>query len=130
MLRYEKIMQSIELSIAYLEASISALDKKDVDCFADSLWRSAEELEYALFLFSMKFQDESDMSKWKPKSGIKKGESGRLLEAAKQLLDESGKAMVDESWLDAYKSAYVARCYLLLLQEDLAKKRREAIKKK
>lgn len=130
MLHYEKIVQSIKLSIAYLEASISGLNHKDEDCFAASLWRSAEELEYALFLFSMKFQDEGNRHEWKPKSAIKKGQSGQLLEAAKQLLDESWKAMIDESWLTAYKSAYVARCYLLRLQEDLAKKKREAIKKK
>ena len=130
MLRREKIVQSIKLSIAYLETSISGLTQKDENRVADSLWRSAEELEYALFLFSMNFQGESETSKWKPKSGIKKSEYGQLLEAAKRLLHESGKAMIDESWLDAYKSAYIARCYLLALQEGLAKKSRDSVKKK
>jgi len=130
MLHYEKIMQSIKLSITYLEASISALNQKDGDCFAHNLWRSAEELEYALFLFSMKFQDESDTFKWKPKSGINKRGSGLTLEAAKELLNESRKSMTNGNWLDAYKSAYIARYYLLELQEDLAKKKRETIKKK
>ena len=63
MLRREKIVQSIKLSIAYPEVSISGLNQKDENRVADSLWRSAEELEYALFLFSMNFQGESETSK-------------------------------------------------------------------
>lgn len=130
MAHHEKIVQSVKLSIGYLEASILALDKKDEDSFADSLWRSAEELEYVLFLFSLEFQDQNVRSKWKSMFDIKKGDAGSSLKAAKRLLNESRKSMIDECWLEAYKSAYVARHYLLKLQEDLAKKKREAFKKK
>jgi hypothetical protein len=46
------------------------------------------------------------------------------------LLNEAERFFVNERLLDAYKSAYAARHYILKAQEDLAKKKREILKKK
>jgi hypothetical protein len=46
------------------------------------------------------------------------------------LLNEAERFVVNERLLDAYKSAYIARHYILKVQEDLAKKKREMLKKK
>jgi hypothetical protein len=125
----EKISTALKSAIMYLENSILALDKKDESSFADSIWHVAAELEYALFLFSIKFPDESDLLKWKPNPELKKIETSSILTELRNLLNETERLFISERWLDAYKSAYIARHYLLKVQEDLNKKRREILKK-
>jgi len=109
---------------------MQALDKKDDNMFGESLWHLAAELEYTLFLFSMTFQNESDRSRWKPNPEHKSEEIFPMLAEVKNLLDEAEKCMAAKKPLDAYKSAYIARHFILRVQEDLAKKKREALKKK
>jgi hypothetical protein len=124
----EKISQSLKSATTHLENSILALNKKDEDSFADSLWHVAAELEYTLFLFSITFQNEKDTSNWKP-NPEPKIEAGSTLMDAQNLLKEAEK-FVNEKLLDAYKSAYVARHYILKVQEDLSRKKRKMLRKK
>ncbi len=126
----DKILKSLKSTVTYLENSIMALDKKDENSFANNIWQVAAELEYMLFLFSMKFQDEIDQLKWKPKPELKKAETGPMLVEVQNLLNEAEKCMENEKSVDAYKNAYIARHYVLKVQESLAKKKREALKKK
>jgi hypothetical protein len=126
----EKISESLKTAITHLKNSILALDKKDEGSFADNIWHVAAELEFALFLFSMKFQDESSVSKLKPNPELKKAETGSLLLDVQKLLNEAEKCLRNQKLLDSYRNAYVARHYVLRVQEDLAKKKREALKKK
>jgi len=107
-----------------------AVDKKDDDLLTDSVWHAAAELEYALFLFSMTVQNEIDKSKWKLNPKLKKVEVGPTLVTVQDLLNEAEKCTENEKLLDAYKSAYIARNYMLKVQKDFAKKKREALKKK
>jgi hypothetical protein len=124
----EKISQSLKSATTHLENSILALNKKDEDSFADSLWHVAAELEYTLFLFSITFQNEKDTSNWKP-NPEPKIEAGSTLMDAQNLLKEAEK-FVNEKLLDAYKSAYIARHYILKVQEDLSRKKRKMLRKK
>lgn len=126
----DKILKALKTAMKYMADSVSALKKKDENSFADSLWHAAAELEYALFLFSIMFQNENETAKWKPNPDLKKMETSALLTEAHGLLEDAEKHMASKKLLDAYKSAYVARHYLLKTQEDLAKKKREAFKKK
>ncbi len=126
----EKISKALKSAMAYLENSMLALNKKDENSLMDSVWHVAAELEYALFLFSITFQGESDRSKWKLNPKLKKVEVGPALIAVQNLLDEAENCMADGKLLDAYKSAYIARHYILKVQGDFAKKKREAFKKK
>jgi hypothetical protein len=126
----EKILKSLKSAMAYLENSILMLNKKDENSLMDNIWHVAAELEYALFLFSITLKDESDKSKWKLNPKIKKVEVGPALVMVQNLLDEAENRMADEKLLDAYKSAYIARHYILKVQKDFAKKKREAFKKK
>lgn len=126
----EKISKALKSAMAYLENSMLALNKKDKNSLMDSVWHVAAELEYALFLFSITPQDNSDKSKWKLNPKLKKVEVGPALVAAQDLLDEAEKSMADGKLLDAYKSAYIARHYILNVQKDFAKKKRGAFKKK
>jgi hypothetical protein len=126
----KKMLKSLKSAITYLDNSILAMDKKDDALLADSVWHLAAELEYALFLFSMTVQNEIAESKWKLNPKLKKVEVGPTLVTVQDLLNEAEKCVKNEKLLDAYKSAYIARNYILKVQKDFAKKKREAIRKK
>lgn len=126
----EKISKSLKSAVTHFEQSMAALSKKDDNAFSASVWRTAAELEYALFLFSLMFQDEGDTSKWKLKPQIKKLETNQILNAAQSFLNDADQDMASKKLSEAYKNAYTARNYILKVQEDLVKKRRQALKKK
>lgn len=126
----EKILKALKSAITYLGNSMLAIDKKEDNSLADSVWHVAAELEYALFLFSITVQNEIDKSKWKVNPKLKKVEVGPTLVTVQDLLNEAEKCMTSEKLSDAYKSAYIARHYVLKVQKDFAKKKREALKKK
>jgi len=126
----EKILQALKSAITCLESSTLALDKKDENSFAHNLWHVAAELEYALFLLSITFQNESDLSKWKLNPEPKKVDTQPVLAEVRNLLQGSVTHILNEKLLDAYRSIYIARHYIFRVQEDLAKKKREALKKK
>ena len=125
-----KILKALKSAITYLDKSILAMDKKDDNLLTDSVWHAAAELEYALFLFSMTAQNEIDKSKWKLNPKLKKAEVGPTLVMVQDLLNEAEKCIENEKLLDAYKSVYIARSYMLKVQKDFAKMKREALKKK
>ena len=125
----EKILKSLKSAIAYLENSAFALDKKDESLLADSIWHVAAELEYALFLLSIKTQNESDTLKLKPSLEFKNADVDTMLADVKNLLNEAEKFFLNGRLQDAYKSAYAAKHCILEIREDLAKKKREILKK-
>jgi len=125
----EKILNALRSAIKYLENSVSALNKGDENLLADSVWHGLAELEYVLFLFPMILLSESDFE-WKPNSELKKMETGPVLSEAQKLLEKAEEYVVNGKLLDAYKSAYIARHCMLKVQEDLAKKKRETLKRK
>jgi len=126
----EKMLKALKSAATYLENSMLALNKEDENSFADSLWHVAAELEYALFLFSITIKNESKISKWKPNPEQKEIKTDEILVAVKNLLNESEKCMTNKKLLDAYKSVHIARHYVVKVQEDIAKRKREALKKK
>ena len=125
-----KMLKALRSAITYLDNSMLAKDKKNDDLLKDSIWHAAAELEYTLFLFSMTVQNEIDKSKWKLNPRLRKVEVGPTLVTVQDLLNDVEKCIKNEKLLDAYKSAYVARSYMLKVQKDFAKKKREALKKK
>jgi hypothetical protein len=126
----DKVLNALTSASAHLENSILALNKRDESSCADSLWHVAAELEYALFLLSITSPDKGNSLSWKQKSQPKETETDLMLTEAKKLLNEARTLVVSEGLLDAYKSAYSAKCYVLKLQEGFAKKKREALRKK
>jgi hypothetical protein len=126
----EKISKSLKSAMAYIEDSISALNKKDDDAFANSLWHVGAELEYALFLFSMTFIDESEMLRFKSNPKLEKTGLDSMLVDLKNLLQEAENFFMDGKLLDAYERVYVARDYALKINGELAKKKREMLKRK
>jgi hypothetical protein len=126
----EKILKSLKSAAAYLENSALALDKKDEGLLADNVWHVAAELEYALFLLAIKTQNENDLSELKSNHEFKKADVDSMLVDVKNLLNETEKFVLSGRLQEAYKSAYAARHYTFKIKEDLAKKKREMLKKK
>jgi hypothetical protein len=126
----EKILQSLRSAVTYLESSALALDKKDESLLVDNVWHVAAELEYALFLLSIKTRNESDVSKLKSNLEFEKADVGSSLVYVKNLLNEAEEFVLSGRLQDAYKSAYVARNCILKIKDDLAKKKREMLKEK
>jgi len=126
----EKILTALKSTITYLDNSMLAVGKKDENQLEYSVWHVAAELEYALFLFSITVQDEIDTSKWKLNPKLKKVEVGPTLVTVQDLLNEAEESLRGEKLLDAYKNISIARHYILKIQKDFTKKKREALKKK
>jgi hypothetical protein len=126
----EKILRSLESAATCLEDSASALDKKDEGLLADNIWHVAAELEYALFLFSIKAQNENGVPELRSNLEFKEANVDSALVEVKNLLNEAEKFFLSGRLQEAYESAYAARHLTLKIKDGLAKKRREGLKKK
>ncbi|MEM2994805.1 MAG: hypothetical protein QXI91_02150 [Candidatus Bathyarchaeia archaeon] len=122
----EKVLKALKTAANYLEKSILAFNQKDEASLSNGLWHVAAELEYALFLFSITFQNENAVL-WK--SNPERTDINPTLEEVQALLSEAEKLVVDGRLLESYKNVYVARNYVRKVQEILAKKLREKPKR-
>jgi len=122
----DKILKALESAADHLEKSFSAMDNRDEDSFAKHFWHVAAELEYALFMFSLIFQEENvDKSKWKPNPDMKNGDLQSALAEVGGLLDKAKKLLTSGKVLDAYKVVYVARHRVFAIEESFARKARK-----
>lgn len=126
----EKISKALKSAATYLEDSMRALNKKDGNSLMDSVWHLAAELEYVLFMFSMALEEEKNKLKWRSNPRLKKVEVGSTLVVVQDLLKEVDKHMRERNLLEAYNKTDVARRYVLKVQRDFARKKREALKAK
>ncbi|MEM1564158.1 MAG: hypothetical protein QW161_05755 [Candidatus Bathyarchaeia archaeon] len=107
------------------------MNSGDGNSFTKHFWHVAAELEYALFMFSLIFQEENvDKSKWKPNPDVKKDDIHNVLAEVRGLLDNAKKFLKSGRVLDAYKGVYVARHCVFAVEENLAKRKRERLKTK
>ncbi len=123
----QKIITAIKSSINHLENSMKALVNRDENGVAGSVWRAAAELEYANFLFSI-IQNESQSNSWKLDPRSKQVEIGALLVSAQDRLREAGNGLDMSELNEAYKQTWMARGYLLKVQEILEKRRKKGEK--
>jgi hypothetical protein len=124
-----EIVQSLDSSMSYVKESFRISGTAPLNEFDVCVWHAAAELEYALFLFSLKIQDENVTKGWKPNRSRRKDDAATLLKAAQEVLSRSQESVCAEEWLKAYRDAFGARHLLLWVQKDLAKKRRGSFKK-
>ena len=124
-MKQEKIIESIASAINRLEGSMKALAKKDEKNLVNLVWRAGADLEYALFLFSLMQQNESESSSWKIDSHSKQVEISSILSSVQNLLREAKDNMEAGELLDAHKKTWTARGYLLRVHDTFEKKRKE-----
>ncbi|MEM2093120.1 MAG: hypothetical protein QW056_05875 [Candidatus Bathyarchaeia archaeon] len=118
----EKISKALSTAMQYLEDALST-DNKDVEALENDVWHIASELEHALLLFSLKFED-NNPSEWISNLPRKK-ETRETLTSVYELIKQSINALTKGDLLDAYREAYAARHYIFLLQEEGSKKKRK-----
>jgi len=124
-----KMLTAIAAALNYLENAVNALNKKDEDLFTKNVWHVVAELEYALFLFSITLQN-GVMPKTKADPDLKKAEISHALADANKFLRDAEMLVNGGKFLEAYENVRSARNYVLKVQEELSKRRREASKKK
>ncbi|MDH5419073.1 MAG: hypothetical protein OEY47_03110 [Candidatus Bathyarchaeota archaeon] len=121
-MKQENIFKAITSAIAYLEDSMEALVKKDEKKVAHFAWRAASDLEYALFLFSLMHQDETESPSWKLNPKSKQLEIEPLLISAQDLLKEAKNRFEADELHEAHKKTWIARGQLLKVHDLLEKK--------
>lgn len=123
----DKITRALTSCQAYLEKSIAAVEGVSEDDL--SVWHAAAELEYALFLFSLKNANSDVTPKWKTESADRSDQPAKLLQKAQVLVAKSRTSGISGKWLEAYKAAFTARHILLRIQRESAKKKRDLLKR-
>ena len=126
---HNKILNALKTAKNFLE-TLDAKTKKNAEAFRNAIWRVAAELEYALFFFSIMFQNENQVQKWKVNPKSKGADLNFMLKEAQKLLSEAEKSAVNGGMLEAYKNAYIARHYVLKIQGELDKEKSKGSKKK
>lgn len=124
-MKQEKIIESIASAINRLEGSMKTLAKKDEKNLVNLVWRAGADLEYALFLFSLMHQNESESSSWKIDLHSKQVEISSILSSVQNLLREAKDNMEAGELLGAHKKTWTARGRLLKVHDTFEKKRRE-----
>jgi len=123
-MKHEKMMSAIESAIKNLENSMKALVNRDEKETLNHVWHAAADSEYALFLFSIMHQEESEGSSWKSSFHVKQVEIGPALALAQELLEEAIKNIEANELNEAYKKTWMAQRYLLEAQQIFEKRQR------
>ena len=123
-MKQEKLTSAVASAMGYLKDSVKLMSKGNDEDVSDLVWRAAADLEYALFLFSIMNQNGSQSSSWKLGLSSKEVEVESILASARDLLEE-GESKIEAGELrEAHKEVWMARGYLLKLQEFFEKRRR------
>lgn len=119
----EKIVKALASCEVFLEKSVAALMSacEESDHW---VWHAAAELEYALFLFSLKNADENVTLKRKTRSRDKNDSTAKLLNRVQNLVVQSKESIAAGNWLQAHKYACAAGNILLRIQREYGRKKR------
>ncbi|MFQ5999258.1 MAG: hypothetical protein ACE5J6_00635 [Candidatus Bathyarchaeia archaeon] len=127
-MKQENILEALTSAINYLEDSMGALVEKNEKELTRFVWKASADLEYALFLFSIIHQDETESSSWKLDPHSKQVEIGPSLMLAQDLLKEAKHSFEADELHEAYKKTWMARGHLLRVHDFFEKKRRKGEK--
>lgn len=121
----EKTAKAFASCEAYLEGAMAALKggRGELD---NLMWHAAAELEYVLFLFSLKDADEKFPLKWKTESLSEGASAAKLLSEVQDLVARSKETIAFGNWRRARRYAYSARNILLKIQRVHSRKKRES----
>jgi len=123
-MRLEKLTRAIASAKGHLENSMKVVSKGNYEDVSGIVWRVAADIEYALFLFSIMHQDESRSSSWKLDLRSKDVEVDSVLASTRDLLEEAESKIEAGEIREAHQKTWMARGYLLKLQEFFEKKRK------
>ena len=128
----KEAISSLELAYNCLEEAIKSATEKKEHNLGELVWKASSELEYSLFLLSMKIGEEN-LPKINPSSRFDpkfKGEIGPFLVSIQDLTAEAIKLLKKKLYSEAYEAARAARNGLLRLHTMLERQRKEKKKKR
>jgi len=116
-----KITKAVLSAIKHLENSRRSITENNENLLANNVWKASAEVEYALFLFSILRQNEQSHS-WKVDLKSKEFEVAAVITSTQELLQKAKTSFENGDLLEAHKKIWMARGYLLKVQNILEKK--------
>jgi non-homologous end joining protein Ku len=123
-MQIQKISNTVASALAHIEDAIFAQAEVNEEKFMRLTWRAASDLEYGLFLFSLKYPEETRSSSWKLPP-IKQPKIESLLASTQDLLKEAAKNLEAEDLKETHKKMWIARGLLLKIHDLFEKKQRK-----
>jgi len=123
-MQMKTILKTITSALAYLEDSVNVHTTVDDSRVMQLTWRAASDLEYALFLFSLRRPEETRSSSWKLPL-VKQPKIESLLASTQDLLKEAAKSLEADDVKEAYKKMWIARGQLLRIHDFFEKKQKK-----
>jgi hypothetical protein len=122
-MQIQKISKTVTSALAYIEDAILAQAEGNEEKVMQLTWRAASDLEYGLFLFSLKHSDKRSIS-WKLPP-IKQLKTESLLSSTQDLLEEAAKSLEADDVNEAHKKMWTARGQLLRIHDFFEKKQKK-----
>jgi len=119
-----KITNALLSAMKHLEDSKKSITENNENKLSNHVWRASAELEYALFLFSILRQNEHQSHPWKAELESKQLEAPPVIASTQELLQKAKVSFESGDLLEAHKNTWIARGYLMKVQEVLEKKRK------
>lgn len=120
----EKITKAVQTAQEHLEDSKKSITENNENALVGHVWEASAELEYALFLFSVLRQSENQSHPWKVDLESKQLEVASVIISTQELLREANTSFENGDLLEAHKKTWIARGYLLKVQEFFERKRK------
>jgi hypothetical protein len=122
-MQLQKLSKTVTSALAYIEDAILAQAEGNEEKVTQLTWRAASDIEYGLFIFSLK-HSKNPSSSWKlPK--IKQPKIEFLLAATQDILEEATKSLEAEAIEEAHKKMWIARGQLLRIHDFFEKKQKK-----
>ena len=120
----QKLSKTVTSALAYIEDAIDIQTKGNEEKVMQLTWRAASDLEYGLFLFSLRNPEETRSSSWKLPP-IKQPKIESMLASTQDLLKEATKNVEADNLKEAHKKMWIARGQLLRVHDFFEKKYRK-----
>ena len=123
-MQIQKISKTVTSALAYIEDAIDSQAEGNEEKVMQLIWRAASDLEYGLFLFSIRYSEDKRSSSWKLPP-IKQPKIDSLLASTQDLLKEAAKSLEADDLKEAHKKTWIARGQLLRIHDFFEKKQRK-----
>lgn len=120
----KKITKAVLSAMKQLENTRKSITENNENLLANHVWKASAEVEYTLFLFSIIRQNEHQSHSWKIDLKSKQLEVAPVITSTQELLQKAKVSFENGDLLEAHKKIWMARGYLLKVQNVLEKKRK------
>jgi hypothetical protein len=122
-MKRQKLSKTVTSALAYIEDASLAQAEGNEEKVTQLTWRAASDIEYGLFIFSLKHSKERGSS-WKLPP-VKQPKIEFLLAATQNSLEEAAKRLEAGDIKEAHKKMWIARGQLLRIHDFFEKKQKK-----